>query len=243
MKRILLTGAAAAALAAPLAFAEPADYVNTPNVAYGEREIDFKFGTQKPSGEDRTGASSLGFGYGVSQTWFTEIYAKYKKEDGPTRFDAFEWENKFQLTETGKFPVDLGFLVELEHPQARSEGWEVKFGPLFQTEFDRTQLNANFFFTRNYRAAFSNPLRMSYQWQVRQRLDLPFDLGVQGFGELGKWDNWAPRTEQAHRLGPAVFGRINLGDRKAIQYNAAWLVDAHDTPHNNTFRLQAEYEF
>jgi len=48
------------------------------------------------------------------------------------RFDAFEWENKFQVTEAGEYPVDLGFIVELERPQDRSEGYEMRFGPLFR---------------------------------------------------------------------------------------------------------------
>ena len=47
-----------------------------------------------------------------------------------TRIDAFEWENKFQVTEAGEYPVDLGFIVELERPQDRSEGYEMRVGPL-----------------------------------------------------------------------------------------------------------------
>jgi hypothetical protein len=45
---------------------------------------------------------------------FTEVYLKYEKQGGDgTRFDALEWENKFQLTETGKYPVDVGLTTEL----------------------------------------------------------------------------------------------------------------------------------
>ena len=63
-------------LPATVALAGPADYVYTPNVEYGEREIDFKIGTAKSSGQDRDSAASLGFGYGVTERWFTEFYAK-----------------------------------------------------------------------------------------------------------------------------------------------------------------------
>src|SRR5689334_802979 len=98
-----------------LAVAGPADYVFTPNVEYGEREIDFKAGTAKSSGQDRDSAASIGFGYGLTERWFTEFYAKYERPPGEgTRFDAFEWENRFQLTEQGRFPFDLGFVIELE---------------------------------------------------------------------------------------------------------------------------------
>src|SRR4051812_28752149 len=102
-------GAASAMFAAALsignAVAGPADYVFTPSVEYGEREIDFKSGTVKRSGEERESAASIGFGYGATEYWFTEFYLKYKRENGGgTFFDAVEWENKFQLTQPGQYP-------------------------------------------------------------------------------------------------------------------------------------------
>jgi hypothetical protein len=70
-----------------------------------------------------------------------------------------------------------------------------------------------------------------------------FEFGAQGFGDLGKWDHIAPRKEQSHLFGPAVFGKLDLGGRHAITYNAAYLIDANDAVHSNTFRTQVEYEF
>ncbi|MDB5825686.1 MAG: hypothetical protein JWR21_4390 [Herminiimonas sp.] len=230
-------------LACGPAQAGPADYVFVPNVVKGEREIDFKMGTQKKTDDPRESAASLGFGYGVTDNWFTEIYAKYKRDGGTNGFDAFEWENKFQLTETGKYPIDIGFITEIERPKDRTEGYEVKFGPLFQTEFGKTQLNANILFQRNYRADASNTMKLQYQWQAKYRLMPVFEFGAQGFGELGNWNRIADRADQSHLLGPAVFGRYSLGNGQAIAYNAAYLIDAGDTKHSNTFRMQVEYEF
>jgi hypothetical protein len=245
IKKIGAAGAViSAALCMHAAIAGPADYVYTPGVTAGEREIDFKLGSRDKSGTASESASSLGFGYGVNDYWFTEFYGKYKREsEKGTNFDAFEWENKFQLTETGKYPVDFGFITEIERPQDRSEGYEVRFGPLMQTEFGKTQLNLNVLFERNYRAAESNPMRLGYQWQVKYRLMPVFEFGAQGFGDLGKWDHIAARKEQSHLFGPAVFGKLDLGGRHAITYNAAYLIDANDAVHSNTFRTQVEYEF
>ena len=113
------------------------DYVFLPGVGYGERELDFKYGAARNAGEPTAQAASLGFGYGAMPFWFTEFYVKYKYEGSRTRFDAVEWENKFQLTETGRYPVDVGFIIEFEVPRDRAEGYEFRWGPLFQTEFDR----------------------------------------------------------------------------------------------------------
>lgn len=226
----------------------PSDYIYTPIVEQGEREIDFKLGTTKPRAESRESESSLGFGYGATSYWFTEFYVKYKREntDGrgqATFFDAFEWENKFQLTPQGQYFVDLGFITEIERPDDRREGYEVRFGPLIQKEFGQTQLNFNLLFERNYRAEESNPLRLLYQWQAKYRLSKEFEFGAQALGEFGNINHFLPKSEQTHVLGPAIFGKIPLGGRNAITYNAAFLVNIADSVHSRTFRTQIEYEF
>lgn len=235
----------AGALLSPVfAHAGPSDYIYTPTVEYGEKEIDIKYGTASKGGDPRESAGSIGFGYGATEWWFTELYVKYKRQNAEdTKYDAIEWENKFQLTETGKYPVDVGFLVEIERPKDRAEGWEVKWGPLFQTEFGKIQLNANLLLQRSYRSEVPSEMEFKYQWQAKYRLSQPFEFGLQGFGEMGKWNHWASADERIHKVGPAVFGKLPLGGKQAIKYNAAWLLGTSSAAPDHTFRMQAEYEF
>lgn len=238
---------AAAALALP-AFAHAAadEYVQVPTVEYGEREIDFKYGTRRfDDANERESAASLGFGWGATPWWFTEAYVKYHKEPGErTRYDAFEWENKFQLTEQNKYPVDVGFVVEIEIPRERhEEGYELAFGPLFQMDTGPLRWNANLLFERHYRGEEPSEMEMGYQLQSRYDFSGNFGAGVQAFGELGKWNHWAPRSEQEHLVGPALFGRVKLGGRDQIKWNAAYLFKASDGAPDNRLRLQMEYEF
>ncbi len=243
MGRVAIAVAMAAVSASALGVG-PADYVFLPAVTYSEREIDIKMGTWKQSQTGRLSAASIGFGLGVTQNWFTELYRKYERpEDEGTRFDAWEWENKFQITEPGEYPIDLGFIVELERPQERAEGYETLFGPLFQAEFRRIQLNGNLLLTRNYRSTLEQKTEFAYQWQAKYRWQPQLEFGAQGFGETGKWDSWDPWSQQSHRWGPAVFGRTVLSPHHAIRYNAAWLKGATPNSPNHTFRAQVEYEF
>lgn len=231
-------------LFASASLAGPADYVFTPGVTYGEHEIDFKAGRWRAPGGSHLSAASIGYGYGVTQHWFTEVYAKFQQPGGESvALDAYEWENKFQLTETGEYPVDVGFIVELERPKDRSEGNEVRFGPLFQTEAGRFQFNGNALFERHYAAAAPHPMEAGYQWQVKYRWQPALEFGFQGFGELGKWNHWDASDQRSTRFGPAVFGKFDLGNRHAIRYNAAWLVSHSAASPGNNLRLQAEYEF
>lgn len=245
-KLMLSLSALMSALYMSEAQAGSADYVYTPLVEQGEKEIDFKFGTAKQPDGSRQNVSSLGLGYGVNEFWFTEVYLKRESQAGEGLTIA-EWENKFQLTETGKYPIEIGLITEFEAPTSnKNEPYEFKFGPLFQTEFGKLQLNANVLFERKFGSNDTNESRfteMGYQWQAKYRLQRSFELGMQGMGEMGKWNNWTSRSEQNHRIGPAIFGKVLVGNKQAIKYNAAWLLGLSDAAPNNTFRMQAEYEF
>jgi hypothetical protein len=231
-------------LAAPV-HAGPSDYVVTPIVEQGEREIDFKAGSAKLRDGSRESAFSLGVGYGVNAWWFTELYAKWHKEPGLGQsFDAWEWENKFQLTETGKYPVDVGFLLEIERPKDRSEGYEYKWGPLLQAEIgSNVQANLNLLIEKRIRASEAKRAELGYQWQLKYRWKPEFEFGAQGFGDVGPWNHWEPRSEQPHTAGPALFGKVRLGPKQAIKYNAALLFGLTDAAPRHALRMQAEYEF
>jgi hypothetical protein len=228
-----------------LSVAGPSDYVISPIVEEGEREIDFKAGTAKLRDGERETKYSVGLGWGVNRWWFTELYAIWHKEPGERHsFDAWEWENKFQLTETGKYPVDVGLLFEIERPKDRSEGYEYRWGPLLQADFGpRIQGNLNILVEKHVRASNAEPAELGYQWQVKYRWRPEFELGLQGFGDVGPWDHWEHGSEQPHIAGPAVFGKVRVGQRQAIKYNAGVLFGMTDGSPRHTLRLQAEYEF
>lgn len=248
--RILLgvSLAFAASVCGSAVLASPSDYVYVPGVEYGEKEIDFKSGSARDSAGNRESAASLGFGWGATPFWFTEIYGKWEKVSGErNRFEAYEWENKFQLTETGRYVVDIGLITEIELPRESKDPKEFKFGPLLQTEFEKTQVNLNLLFERKFGGSNASgeerTTEMGYQWQIKYRARREFEFGAQGFGTLGEWNHWEPRSEQTHIIGPAVFGKVDLGSRHGLRYNAAWLLGVNAASANNTFRMQMEYEF
>jgi hypothetical protein len=236
-----------AALTSSAVYAGTADYVYLPTVEYGEREIDFKFGTVMPSDGDRNTVTSLGFGYGETEYWFTELYLKREVAGMASDVTLAEWENKFQLLETGKYPIELGLITELEAPVSESGPWEAKIGPLLQTEFGKLQLNVNLLFERKYSSNGSGeqyPTEALYQWQIKYRMQPEFEYGLQGFGNMGEWDIWVgSKEEEYHRVGPAIFGKIPLGNRQAVKYNAAWLIGSGTGVEEKTLRMQIEYEF
>ena len=112
-----------------------------------------------------------------------------------------------QLIKDREFPHQLG----------------LEWGPVLQTDIGRTQLNLNLFLERVINPEAPKPMQLKYQWQVKHRYRPLFEFGLQGFGEVGEWDQWAPRSRQSHRLGPMIAGTWTLGGKQAIKYQLAWL--------------------
>jgi hypothetical protein len=243
MKRIASVVIALIVTCSNVAFAGPGDYVASTYDNDHQTEIDFKFGSVIKSGQGRESEASIGLGYGVTRQWFTELYKAYARTgDNGTQPDAWSWLNAFLLTH-GQYPFDLGFYTEIERPHDHSEGYNIKFGPMLQTDFSKTQLNANLFFDRNYRADSSSDMQLSYQWQVKYRWQSKLQPGLQGFGELGKWDRWASHDQQSHRFGPALFGTFELGGKQVLRYDAAYIIGTSDAQNSKTFRTRIQYEF
>lgn len=232
----------------PACLAGPADYVYTPNIERGELELDVKYGAASANFGRHPQAVSVGLGYGVTEHWFTEGYLKQNRTAiGNSSY--IEWENRFLLMggDSGKNLVDVGFVTELEAPLTRGAPWELRIGPLFQSKVGKFQFNGNVIFERVVGGADADSVaqatNIGYQWQTRYKTGAAFDLGLQGFGELGKWDQWSKAAEQNHRIGPAIFGKLALGAQEAIKYNAACLVGLSAAAPHTTLRIQLEQEF
>ncbi len=236
--------ALAFALHASPSFAGPAEHVLSPIVEEGEREVELKAGTAKLRDGTRFNAEELGLGFGVTSWWSTEISAGWEKPAGGTHgFDAWEWENIFQLTETGKYPVDIGVLLSIERPKDRREGYEYRWGPLLQADFgSQWQCNFNLLVEKRIRAEDAGKAELGYQWQVRNRWRQEVEFGVQGFGGAGSWNHWTV-SEQSHIAGPALSGEFRLGGRNALKYNVGWLFGLNHESPRNTLRMQTEFEF
>lgn len=221
------------------------DKVFTPGIGYGESELGVKFGSASPVAGKPMQVASVGYGYGVTEHWFTELSLKQAR--GMQNATLAEWENKFLLAELDGLPVKVGLLTELEVPVSGAAAGELRLGPLFQAASGRWQLNGNLLFEHPFGRADEDGLafttNLAYQWQVKYHWRDELELGVQGFGEVGQWDRWASASLQNHRVGPALFGEVGIAPGQALKYNAAWLFGVSAAAPNHTLRLNLEYEF
>jgi hypothetical protein len=233
---------AALFLQLPTAQADPADKVYLPTVEQGEWEVELRGGFQRWRGhdDDRERQFVGDVGYGFTPWWKSELAVGVTRlPDTSTRLDEIEWENIFALTEPGQYWVDLGLFAELarDHAEGRNV---VAIGPMFQKEFGRLQANINVLFERQLGAHAEPGAEIDYAWQMKWRGNPRFEPGLQGFGTLGRTNDFAHESE--HKIGPAFFSRVNLGGSDKLKFDAALLFGLNrDTP-RTTLRFNLEYE-
>ena len=243
-----LRGLAAAALAllgaaaAEAGVVNPGYYVVTVYDDPGLMTLDFRYWTvQANEGNMTILWPEAGLGWNVNGRWYTELLASWiGSRDFATRLNSLEWQNDVLLTQ-GQYPFDLALHTQLVRPQNPATGYALEIGPVFQTDIDRTQLTLNLFFQRGFNA-LSGPTELSYQWQLRYRWRPLLHFGAQGFGELGTWDDWAPRDLQSHRAGPALFGSLPLGPGK-VAWQAAYLAGKTYGQRGNMLTTRIKYDF
>lgn len=240
-KRLALAVLVAAATAA--AHADPGYYVVTAYDNEGQRTIDLRYWTVKKPGKAAMLWPEVGVGYGVTSRWHTELLASsIGTADTAMRLDDWQWQNDVLLTQ-GQFPFDLAVHANLIRAAESNEGYALEIGPVLQTDVGRTQLNLNLFVERSYRTDEPSPTNLKYQWQIKQRWRPALQFGLQGFGELGQWDDWAPRERQSHRAGPAIFGSLPLGTQRSVIYQAAILKGQINGRNGTMFSTRVQLAF
>ena len=238
-----LTLASVLLLASAATSADPSYYVVTAYDNEGIGTVDFRYWTVHRPGSPAMVWPEIGLGYGVTSRWYTEVYASWLgSADTATRLDTLNWQNEYLLTQ-GQYPFDLALHASYIRLQTTHDGYALEWGPVLQTDVGRTQLNANLFLEREFNAGAPTQTEMKYQWQVRYRWKAPLHFGLQGFGELGPWDRWAPRERQSHRAGPALFGSVPIGAGRSLSYQAAYLLGSVYGHHADMFTMRVQYAY
>jgi hypothetical protein len=226
------------------ASADPADYVFTPYTDVGQWQLAYGLGTEHARDGSRETQQTLSLGGAPTDRWYSSVYAAWAADDGgPFTIDEWSWTNHLRLTTPGSGPADVGLLCELARPHERDEGrLGVTCGPTLQMDTDDLQVNVNLSLGKHFGAEEAERWQLGYQWQVKGMVAHGVELGAQGFGSVGAWNDWSPASQQEHTLGPAVFFKTNaLGG--PIRVDAAFLFGVGNGSPKNVLRLRLQHEF
>ena len=221
--RVRRLAVALAAAACPLVHAQPGYYVVTAYDNAGRLSADLRYWTIKKRDEPVMEWPEVGLSYGVTSRWTTGLLASWIGSSAePTRRESLSWSNDVLLTQ-GEWPVDIALHTRLIVNDERRDGDAFEFGPVLQADLGRTRLHLNLFFERHAHDLRNKPTELNYQWQALHRVAPGWRLGVQGFGELGRWDDWSPHERQSHRAGPAAAFELPLAGGSTLLTQAAWV--------------------
>lgn len=235
--------ALAGLLACGHAVADPGYYLVTVYENEGLATLDFRYWTVKNRGAGEVVWPEIGIGYGVTKRWYTELLASYiGSATMATHPSNLQWQNDFLLTQ-GQYDVDVALHTLLIRNYDRSGSHALEFGPVLQTELGRMRFNANLIFESSWGLPAPKPTQLKYQWQAKYRWKPGFQFGLQGFGEVGEWDRWAPSSRQSHRLGPVVTGTLPLGRPEGLQYQFAYLDGKIYARRGHMLSLRLQYAF
>jgi hypothetical protein len=189
--------------------------VRHPIIEYGEFEIDHNSTTtfdRAKSGRSNNQTHSTEFEYGVFDWWkpgFEVVTAAPTGEN--LQFDAFAFENYFQLTPQGKYWADLTLFAEIEHPVARGDPRSFTIGPLVQKEvpnllFGRDTMHTlNVLYEKKWGPSNGDLSAIHLAGQSCVLVHLNINPCVEYFGKL----NVTGQGEgPSHRLGPGIAGRL-----------------------------------
>ncbi len=222
--------------------ADPGYYLVSVYANPGIRTLDLRYWTFTPAGGRTTYWPEVGVGWNVTSRWYSEVLASYIGSDKtPTTLSTWNWQNDVLLTQ-GQYPFDLAIHTLYSRAPDSSDGATIEVGPVFQTEFGRTQLNLNVFVDHGLGSQASQPNELRYQWQVRQHWLPLLNVGAQGFGELDVWDRGPARDRSSNRAGPAIFGHLRLGPGD-LGWQAAYLCGKAYGRNGDMLTVRVKYEF
>lgn len=220
--------------------------VYSPYVEKGELELEVQgdMNFDDRDDVDKTQTQKYAIGYGLTHHWFTEIYGEIEKEyndngeDLDFAFTAVEWENKFQLTPKGKYPVDLGFLLEYAVSTEDKHSDTLEWAFLFGKEIGKTENYANIKFERTVGGGRNNATEGSISWSSRYRMFKYLEPGFEYHAEFGGINEGKDFNEQNHQSGPAIYGKIG-----AVKYDIGYLFGISDAAPDGALKWILEYEY
>jgi high-affinity iron transporter len=249
--RVATTALVVLAAAAAFAGNDPAQAapfkVYSPNVVQGEGEVEYRGYRDFDNNKEIDGGEThlFGIGYAFTDWYSTEVYGEWAKEpdESQRKFSAWEWENRFQLGESGQFFADFGLLFEIEKADGK-ELYELKLAPIIEKQFGNFVATANLWFERQVGSAReSTDVTFAYGARVRYLLSPYFEPAVEFFGEPGPIGKWPGYSQQQHWIGPAVYGAVPTLPRQKLKYSFAVLFGTTTESSDVRAVARLEYEF
>jgi len=208
------------------------DKVYHPYVLPYEREVEWRFLTQRENGVSNDLTQRFAYGQSVTDTIMLEFYLVGERDFyGDFSLSAYEIESRWMLTEQGQYWADWGMVFEVEK-QHKKNDWEVTSGIVLEKEFDRNSLTLNAFLIYEWGESLKDEIETEFRFQYRYRYLEQLQPAV----ELYSGENYLG-------LGPAFMGVQRFSGHKQLKWEAAFITGINHESEGHILRVAIEYEF
>ena len=225
-------------------------HVYSPIVEKGEIEIEttgvYDFDHKKDKNAVQEYKNAIG--YGVTDRWATEFYGEFEREpqedeEGNTKlssvkFTHLEWENRYQLTEQGKYWLDAGLYFAYEIPVRKKDPGEIEGKILLEKSTQNFMHTANIIFNKEVGGGATEETTAGFAWSSRYRLSEHLQPGFEYWVDFGEMRKHLPYDEQTHQVGPALYGRLT----PHIKYDIGYLFGISQAAPEGELKWVLEYE-
>lgn len=224
--------------------------VRYPQVDYRELEFEHNglvtFGA-KGSGFDHAQSYTNEIGYGVLPWWQIEMEGELASGAGqPLTWAATTLENTFQITEPGRYFLNLGMFVEYSQATGQApNGFLVE--PIIQKELPDflgldTLHTLNLALAHDVGANSSKATTFDVAWQSVIRLNHLFAPGFEYYGEVADIAHAASFNHQQNLIGPVLTGRESFAPFGTLKYEVGYLFGMTTASPTGAVRWRLEYE-
>ncbi len=220
--------------------------VYSPIVEKGEVEIEARgsYDFDDEASKDGLQKQKYALGYGVTDRWFTELYGEIEKarndngEDLNFKFTTMEWENRYQLTEQGRYWLDAGLYLAYEIPFENKHPGELEAKILLEKSLLHFTHTANIIFKKEVGGGATNETEGGFAWSSKYRLSPYFEPGFEYHADFGVINEHRPYDQQQHQFGPAFYGRL----LKHVRYDIGYLFGTSKASPDGELKWILEFE-
>lgn len=217
--------------------------VYSPYVEQGELELEYANSYELDNDKNIDGKQKNYFAtaYGVTNWWATEIVAVTEEsgvKGSDPRLEEIKFENRFQLTEKGQYPVDLGLYLEYEAKLNGGEADKLEAQILLAKDIGKFTNYANIEFAREVGENSNDDTEFAFKWSTRYRLSEMLQPGFEYYAEFGELGHSGTFSNQEHQAGPVFYGDLPHG----FGYEVGYLAGLSDSAPDGETKLIIEYE-
>jgi len=189
--------------------------------------------------DDNRSAHDLSLDYGVSDAWRLSGLLKLENPlDQDFRLARFAVENIWVFRPVPKQGgLGLGWFTSVEVATDPAATNSSEFGPIVTLKGDKLAFTANPFLEKTFGRNRIEGIALNYGWNVKYALNDTLAIGVEGFGLIENLGDPGSLAEQQHRLGPALFATIKLGEHLTITPDVGLFVGLTEATPSLTLKL------